>query len=397
MNPLEITATAIVSCLGQGEGPTLEALRSGTSGLAPCSFETVKLPTYVGEVAGAGDPVLPPGLDRFDCRNNRVAELALASDGFLDQLARARARYGADRIGIFVGTSTSGILETEIAYRHRDAATGALPDGFIYDQRHSTFSLGAYLQQRLGLEGPAMVLSAACATTAKAFAAAHRMIEAGLCDAALVGGADSLCLTTLYGFNALCLTSRFPCRPFDAARDGISLGEGAGFALLERPAGNSASGDPMLLLGLGESSDAHHMSSPHPDGLGARLAMERALASAGLEPADLAYLNLHGTATPVGDRAEDKAVTSLFGDRLACSSTKGQTGHVLGAAGIVEAILTMLSLRHGVLPGTANLTDLDPELGATYVRQPARASFRRAMSNSFGFGGNNCSLIFGFG
>ncbi|MDB5367655.1 MAG: beta-ketoacyl-[acyl-carrier-protein] synthase [Rhodospirillales bacterium] len=393
MNPLEITATAIATCLGRGEAPTLEALRSGASGLAPCSFETVKLPTYVGEVAGAGEKLLPPGFDAFDCRNNRVAELALASDSFLDKVAQARARYGADRIGIFAGTSTSGILETEIAYRNRDAATGALPQDFIYDQRHSTFSLGAYLQQRLGLEGPAMVLSAACATTAKAFAAAHRMIEAGLCDAAVVGGADSLCLTTLYGFNALCLTSRLPCRPFDAARDGISLGEGAGFALLERP----ASSDPMLLLGLGESSDAHHMSSPHPDGLGARLAMERALASAGLSPSDLAYLNLHGTATPVGDRAEDKAVTSLFGDRLACSSTKGQTGHVLGAAGIVEAIMTMLSLRHGVLPGTANLTNLDPELGATYVRAPARASFKRAMSNSFGFGGNNCSLIFGLG
>jgi 3-oxoacyl-[acyl-carrier-protein] synthase-1 len=390
MNPIEISASAIVSCLGQGEAPTLAALRSGISGLAPCTFETVKLPTYVGEVAGASDDVLPPGFATFDCRNNRVAELALQGDGFLDHVAATKARYGADRIGIFVGTSTSGILETEIAYRHRDEA-GLLPADFVYDQRHSTFSLAAYLQARLGLEGPAVVLSAACATTAKAFAAAHRMIEAGLCDAALVGGADSLCLTTLYGFNALCLTSRQPCRPFDASRDGISLGEGAGFVLLERP----SSSDPTLLLGLGESSDAHHMSSPHPDGLGAKLAMQRALDSAGLAPSAIAYLNLHGTATPVGDRAEDKAVMSLFGDTLACSSTKGQTGHVLGAAGVVEAILTMLSLRHGVLPGTTNLGTLDPDLGATYVRRPETRSFTHAMSNSFGFGGNNCSLIFG--
>src|SRR3954465_10859368 len=167
MNPLEITASAIVTCLGQGAAPTLAALRSGVSGLAPCAFETVQLPTYVGEVAGASEAVLPPGFDRFDCRNNRVAELALSADGFLDQVAAARARYGADRIGIFVGTSTSGILETEIAYRHRDA-NGALPLDFIYDERHSTFSLGAYLQQRLALEGPSVVLSAACATTAKA-------------------------------------------------------------------------------------------------------------------------------------------------------------------------------------------------------------------------------------
>ncbi|GIL38201.1 beta-ketoacyl-ACP synthase [Roseiterribacter gracilis] len=392
MNPIEITASAIVTCLGQGKAPTLAALRSGVSGLAPCGFETVQLPTYVGEVAGAGDDLLPPGFDKFDCRNNRVAELALQADGFLDRVAAARARYGAARIGIFVGTSTSGILETEIAYRHRQD-DGSLPKGFIYDERHSTFSLGAYLQQRLGLEGPSVVLSAACATTAKAFAAAHRMIEAGLCDAALVGGADSLCLTTLYGFNALCLTSRNPCKPFDATRDGISLGEGAGFVLLEKPSSN----DPMLLLGMGESSDAYHMSSPHPDGLGAKLAMQRALDSAGLAPSDIAYLNLHGTATPVGDRAEDKAVLSLFGDQIACSSTKGQTGHTLGAAGIVEAILTMLSLREGVMPGTANLGTLDPDLGATYLRAPQARRFTRAMSNSFGFGGNNCSLIFGAG
>ncbi len=196
-----------------------------------------------------------------------------------DTVASARRTYGAARIGVFVGTSTSGIFEGELAYRNRDSSTGALPPEFQFSATHDTSSLADFVQRYLHLSGPAVTVSSACASTAKVFGNAARMIEAGLCDAAVVGGADSLCLTTLFGFNSLELVSSSPCRPFDVDRDGISIGEGSGFVLLER-ADKALSSDAVLLLGIGESSDAHHMSHPHPEGLGARIAMERALARA---------------------------------------------------------------------------------------------------------------------
>jgi 3-oxoacyl-[acyl-carrier-protein] synthase-1 len=209
----------------------------------------------------------------------------------------------------------------------------------------------------------------------------------------VVGGTDSLCLTTLYGFNSLGLTSREPCRPYDADRDGISIGEGAGFALLERVARPTA-GDN-LLLGVGESSDAYHMSTPHPEGLGAKLAMERALKSARLRPEDIDYVNLHGTATKTNDASEDKAVFDLFGQGTPCSSTKGATGHLLGAAGITEAIIAILAINYGFLPGSANTRNVDQALKCDYVLENRNARVRRVLSNSFGFGGNNCSLVLG--
>ena len=220
------------------------------------------------------------------------------------------------------------------------------------------------------------------------------MIEAGMCDAAIVGGADSLCLTTLYGFHALGLNAPGPCKPFDTARDGISIGEAAGFAILEKPQ-PGAHGDDVMLLGVGESNDAYHMSSPHPEGVGARLAMERALLSAGLGPHDIDYINLHGTATRVGDAAEDSAVSTLFGNKTPCSSTKGQTGHTLGAAGIVEAIISALAIRHQILPGSPHTETVDPLFRSRYQLLTEPAPIGTVLSNSFGFGGSNCSLIFG--
>jgi 3-oxoacyl-[acyl-carrier-protein] synthase-1 len=226
------------------------------------------------------------------------------------------------------------------------------------------------------------------------FAAAARMIQCDLVDAAIVGGVDSLCLTTLYGFSSLELTSQRPCCPYDAERNGISIGEGAGFALLERvPA--SLDADAILLLGAGESSDAYHMSSPHPEGLGARLAIERALADAGVATQDIDYINLHGTATPSNDAAEGKAVAAVFGDTVPMSSTKGATGHTLGAAGAIEAIVCALALQHGFLPGSANTGQLDPAIPVDYLLTTRRGDVKRALSNSFGFGGSNCSLVFG--
>ncbi len=393
MTPLLLSAYTATSCLGRGLDATREALRTCRSGLAPCAFETVELDTWVGEVAAVDDQQLPASLADYDCRNNRLVQMGLETDGFAGRVREAVARYGKTRVGVFLGTSTAGILQTELAYRRRDPETGALPDDFVYRTTHNSFSLAEFTRAYFGLEGMAMAISTACSSSAKVFAAAARQIELGMIDAAIVGGVDTLCLTTLYGFASLQLTSAQPCRPYDAARDGISIGEGAGFALLERATG--AAPGSVLLLGAGESSDAYHMSSPHPEGLGAKLAMEAALRSAGLTPADIDYINLHGTSTPANDAAEGRAVAALFGDRVPCSSTKGATGHTLGAAGAVEAVICALALTDGLLPGSPGTNTPDPAIPVQYLLQSRSAPVRRVLSNSFGFGGSNCSLVFG--
>ena len=393
MRPLGLSRFTATSALGCGLPATLAALHAGRSGLAPCAFESVTLDTCVGEVAGVDASALPPALfAEFDCRNNRLAWLGLNQDGFAQAVERAAGRYGRARLGIFLGTSTSGILETELAYRRRDPA-GALPADFRYAGAHNSFSLAAFVRRALRLGGPAVVISSACSSSAKAFASARRAIETGVIDAALVGGVDSLCLTTLYGFHSLQLVSRTPCRPFDVARDGISIGEAAAFALLE-PAAGSAAGS-VLLLGTGESSDAYHMSSPPPDGAGARAAMQAALDDAGLTPADIDYVNFHGTGTPNNDEAEGRAVAGVLGAHLPGSSTKGATGHTLGAAGALEAVICALALQEGLMPGGVNTTQVDPALPVHYLRANRNARLRRVISNSFGFGGTNCSLILG--
>ena len=393
MTPLALSSFTATSALGCGLPATLAALRAGRSGLAPCAFESVTLETSVGEVPGVDANALPPALTaEFDCRNNRLAWLGLNQDGFAQAVERAAGRYGRARLGIFLGTSTSGILETELAYRRRDPA-GAFPADFRYAGAHNSFSLAAFVRRALRLGGPAVVISSACSSSAKAFASARRAIGTGLIDAALVGGVDTLCLTTLYGFHSLQLVSRTPCRPFDVARDGISIGEAAAFALLE-PAAGSAAGS-VLLLGTGESSDAYHMSSPPPDGAGARAAMQAALSDAGLSAADIDYVNFHGTGTPSNDEAEARAVADVLGRQIPGSSTKGATGHTLGAAGALETVICALALQEGLMPGGVNTTQVDPALPVHYLRANRNARLRRVISNSFGFGGTNCSLILG--
>jgi 3-oxoacyl-[acyl-carrier-protein] synthase-1 len=394
MKPLLLKNFTATSCIGKGVAATLDSLLEQRSGLQDCRFETVDIKTHIGEVEGVDDTHLPQELRRFDCRNNRLAELALRQDGFLPAVRQSAERWGTRRVGVFLGTSTAGILQTELAYRERDAVSGALPPSFDYEATHNSFSVADYVRRRCRLEGPAVAVSCACASSAKVFASARRMIEAGLIDAAVVGGVDSLCLTTLYGFHALQLSSPTPCRPFDVARDGISIGEAAAFAILERVPEGLNDG-AVLLLGVGESSDAYHMSAPHPQGLGARRAMQAALSAAALQTADIDYINLHGTGTPSNDRAESRAVTGLFGAATPCSSTKGATGHTLGAAGALEAVISALCLEHGLMPGGVRTTDIDPALTALYIRENQRTPLAHVLSNSFGFGGTNCSLIFG--
>ena len=394
LNSLWLSHFTATSAIGRGLEPTHAALRQQRGGLAPCAFDTVDLSTFVGEVAGVDSVQLPAHLADYDCRNNRLAFLGLQQDRFSAAVESAIARHGRRRVGVLLGTSTSGILQTEQAYRRRDPVSGALPDDFIYRTTHNTYSVADFVRSAFNLEGPAVVVSTACSSSAKVFASAARMIAAGLIDAAIVGGVDSLCLTTLYGFNSLELLSPEPCRPFDAARNGISIGEAAAFILLQRPAASLAA-DAVLLLGAGESSDAHHMSSPHPQGLGAQMAMAAALQAAGLHAADIDYINLHGTATPSNDAAEGRAVATLFGDAVPCSSTKGATGHTLGAAGGLEAVISALALQQGFMPGGVNTRQLDPGIPIHYLTANQDGAPRRVLSNSFGFGGTNCSLILG--
>jgi 3-oxoacyl-[acyl-carrier-protein] synthase-1 len=393
MTPLAITHHTLVTALGRGRAATFEALRSGRSGLGRRAFETADIGSWLGVVDGLDALDWRDDLSAYDCRNNRLAELALRTDGFSDAVHAAQLHWGPTRVGVFLGTSTSGILQTELAYRARDPVTGALPDSLHYSETHNTASVARYVRAALHLQGPAYVVSTACSSSAKVYAAAERAIRLGLVDAAVVGGVDSLCMTTLYGFKALELTSDQICRPWDVERAGLSIGEAAAFALVERAGGAAR---PMgWLLGAGESSDGHHMSSPHPEGAGAAMAMRSALAQAGLQAAQVSYVNLHGTATPGNDAAEDLAVCAVFGTDTPCSSTKGYTGHTLGAAGGVEASIALLALAHGMAPPSLNLQTQDPALHARMLREPLQAPLRVVASNSFGFGGSNASLLFG--
>lgn len=392
MQSLRLTTFTLTSALGAGLDATLAALRAERSGIVRKHWETVDLETCIGEVDGLDAFAVREDLSAFDCRNSRLAQLGLEQDAFSQTVRDAIERFGNTRVGVFMGTSTSGILSSEIAYRHRDPNSGVLPASHDYQHTHNSFSVADFVRRYFDLRGPALVVSTACSSSAKVFGSAQRMIASGLIDAAIVGGVDSLCLTTLYGFNSLQLVSVNPCKPFDAHRDGISIGEGAAFALVESAA-NALPGD-ILMTGIGESSDAHHMSSPHPEGLGARLAMEAALRMAGLQASDIDYINLHGTSTHSNDAIEDKGVTAVFGPRTPCSSTKGHTGHTLGAAGGVEAIICALALQHGFAPGGVGTQEVDPGLACRYLLTNLVQPMRHVLSNSFGFGGSNCSLVF---
>ena len=393
--PLPISRCTATSALGAGKAAHVQALEEQRGGLAPLRFEQLPLATWTGEVQGVDGVALPDSLSRFDCRNNRLAWLGLRQDGFIDAVAAAQARWGAHRVAVLLGTSTSGLLETELAYRRRDPESGALPADFLYGPTQNTYSLAAFVAAALGLRGPAWVVSTACSSSSKVFGNAARLIDAGLIDAAVVGGVDSLCLTTLYGFNSLELLSPDICRPWDAARHGLSIGEAAAFALVEREPGALPGPPEGWLLGIGESNDGHHMSTPHPEGAGAIAAMRGALAQAGLEPARIDYINLHGTATPSNDASEDRAVRAVFGTGTPCSSTKGATGHTLGAAGGLEAVISLLALRHGLRPAGLNLRERDPDLQVNSLQANQHGELRHVLSNSFGFGGSNASLVLG--
>ena len=395
ITPLPITAFSSITNCGVGNEALYRGLLSGRTALKKPVLFSTDFPAYTGEVDAQLLPTIDPALQAYETRNARIALAALnhAPDQLREMINNAVQRYTARRIGVVLGTSTSGIYETENAYIALQNQAG-VPPQYHFAQQHVWAATAQYLQRELKVAGPCYVISTACSSSSKSIAAAQRLIAADVCDAVLAGGVDSLCRMTLQGFSSLGLVSESACTPLDQARDGISLGEGAGLVLIERPAKQHE--NCLHLLGSGESSDAHHMTAPHPEGKGAILAMQKALAQANLRAEDIDYLNLHATGTPKNDQAEMIAVEKVFGEKVYCSGSKGLTGHTLGAAGGVEAVMTLLSLQHGFRPGTCGLKQVDSSFSCQVLRDSERnVNLNAAMSNNYGFGGNNASLIFG--
>jgi 3-oxoacyl-[acyl-carrier-protein] synthase-1 len=387
---LYLPAMAVSTCLGQGKAATIGPLMAGSrQGLRRRNGFLPGRSIPLGGLVVEPGP-LPGEFARWESRNNRL--LAALAGEMQSEITAAINRFGAHRIAVVIGTSTSGIAEGEAAVAAHEA-TGKWPDGFHYRQQE-TGSGAAFLAERLGLSGPAYVVATACSSSAKALASARRLIRAGVVDAAIAGGADTLCRMTVAGFASLEALSAEPCNPFSINRSGITIGEG-GALFLVTP-------DPaeVGLAGIGETSDAHHVSAPDPEGRGALDAMIAALADAGLSPAQIGYVNLHGTATPLNDAMESKAVAGLFDFPVACSSTKAMTGHTLGAAGAVEAAFLWLTLSRNWNPDRLvppHLWDGQPDpalpalaMAVSGTQLPVGAM--AALSNSFAFGGSNCCL-----
>lgn len=382
-----ITAYAACNALGNTTAEVVAALDAGRSGLGPCPPE-FEIEATCGVVPGPL-PSLPSALADYDTRLTRIAHLAL--DDLSRPLAAARARWGVSRIGLIVGTSTGGILETEAAFAHH-RAYHSFPPGYSVERSHALHAVLHVVRLLADLRGPVYVVSTACSSSAKVCAGAIRLLDAGVCDAVLVGGVDSLCKLTLRGFAGLEVLSPRPCRPFSRERAGINIGEGAAWLLIER----SGSG-PARLLGVGESSDAFHMTSPHPEGLGALLAMQRAISAGGLDPTEVDHINVHGTGTSQNDAVEGKAIRELLGSEVPVLASKGYCGHLLGAAGATELVFTIAAIEGGFLPASVGADPVDETIGvAVNVHRRAHVT-RAALSNSFAFGGSNVSVLLGAG
>ena len=389
-----LNACGIICALGDGHEQVKARLYEGQSGVGMTDEWSPGRELPLGRVLS---PL--PALDHVPApqrsRNNALALAALAQ--IRPAVDAAIARYGADRVGVVIGTSTSGIGETEHAIAHY-SAHGVLPPDFVYD-RQEMGSPAVMLAHELGVSGPAYVHSSACSSSAKSMASAARLIKMGLCDAVVTGGVDSLCTFTVAGFASLESVSAALCNPMSVNRHGINIGEGAALFLMTAEAGES---DAIALLGWGESSDGHHMSAPDPAGGGARLAITQALARAGLDAAQIDYINMHGTATPQNDAMESRVIEALFGLETPVSSTKPFTGHALGAAAAIEAALCWLAMQddnpQGRLPPHLWDGAADPALPALNL-VPVGASLGRplryALSSSFAFGGSNAVLLLG--
>ncbi|MDE2234184.1 MAG: beta-ketoacyl-[acyl-carrier-protein] synthase family protein [Gammaproteobacteria bacterium] len=391
MNRTYIHALGIVNALGDDVNSVRTGLLNGSmSGIRIRNDLISGRTVHVGEVI-CELPELESEFAAYASRNNRMLTAAVLQ--IHAQIQAVTARYGKHRIGIVLGTSTSGIAEGERGLEQY-LRTGKFPADFDYQQQQEISSPSQYLRHFLGVGGPAWTVSTACTSSAKAFSSARRLLNSGACDAVVVGGVDTLCRLTLNGFGVLESLSDGRCNPFSAHRDGINIGEGAAIFLVSRDPG------PVCLLGIGETSDAFHISGPDPEGVGAELAMRKALADAGIAAGDVDYLNLHGTATVDNDQMESHAVERVFGASVPCSSTKPMVGHMLGAAGATElAFCWMLlsSSRPTKLPPHIWDQARDPGLSQLnlYPGDGSERECRLTASNSFAFGGNNISIILG--
>ncbi|KVZ05943.1 beta-ketoacyl-[acyl-carrier-protein] synthase family protein [Burkholderia stagnalis] len=383
-------ALGMVNALGGNVDEIAGALRDGVSpGMGHASADGGD--AFAGRVLTPLDIAPPDALAHFDCRNNRLLLAALAQ--VASAVQAAVARYGPARVGVVIGTSTSGIRAAEEAFAHR-AATGAMPAAFDYRQMEIG-TAAPFVKAALGLAGPAYTLSTACTSSAKAFAAARRLLRLRLCDAVVVGGADSLCELTMQGFASLESVSPARTNPMSRNRCGINVGEGAAVFVMRRDEGE------IRLAGVGESSDAHHISAPDPEGGGAEMALREAIADAGVTPSAIGYVNLHATATRHNDAMEARVMARVFPDGVPASGTKPLTGHTLGAAGATELAFAWLALARDIaLPVHVWDGEADPALPSLDLVRTSRrlggdGRGQYAMSNSFAFGGSNASLVLG--
>jgi 3-oxoacyl-[acyl-carrier-protein] synthase-1 len=385
-----ITAYAACSALGMSSAEVLEGLYAGRSGLTTAASEAPLPPLGIEAVLGAlpeAPPSLPARFARYDTRLARIAHALFAE--IEPALARALQRYGASRVALVLASSTAGLETTERAAMQL-AATGRLPEAYSFDQAHAFHALTELVRAWSGARGPGYVVSTACSSGNKVFGSAARLLRAGLADAVLVGGIDSLCQITVRGFHSLGILSKEPCRPFGRDRDGTSIGEGGALLLVERAGDASAQ-----LLGVGECCDAHHMTQPAPDGSGALAAMHAALAAAGLQAEQIDHVNAHGTGTPLNDAAEARAIATLFGRRVPVASTKGYTGHMLGAAAAMEAVFAIAAIERSVVPRSLGSDPADPALELRLSGEAERHACRYVLSNAFAFGGSNAAVVFG--
>jgi len=382
-----ITSCSIVTSLGRGRTAHVTALRDGRSGLTQNHHLDLPFSCFLGEVSELDALIFPDDHAAYDNRANRLALAAMKSDDFEEVAQMCIDKYGATRCGIVLGTSTAGVEKLERVYRARDV-DAPMPDSYSMRHHDSQQAVTAFLQSYLGFQGPSYSISTACSSSAKAVIDAYHLVKAGLCDVVLAGGVDSLCLTSVNGFESLELMSRQPCRPNDISRNGLSIGEAAAFVLVERD-----SADSIRMTGYGESSDGTNMSTPPEDGSGACNAIRQALDRAGLAPADIDYVNLHGTATIVNDVTEARAVTDAIGTNIPASSLKGAIGHTLGAAGAAEVVLCLYAMEEDIQPGNTGLENLDPKVLPNITRHSRTGPMRHVLSNSFGFGGSNCALV----
>jgi 3-oxoacyl-[acyl-carrier-protein] synthase-1 len=384
VEPVVITAYSACNGLGRTTKDVAQKLARGEHGFSKCPLD-VPFETVTGTVPGSHPP--PPS--KYAAHDSRVLRLALmAYEELAANVDSARKKYGDKRVGAVLATSTGGIMVTEDAY-FGWKKTGRFDPNHDLEKQHQFSAFADVLCDLAGIGGPRYVVSTACSSSGKAIASAERLIRANLCDAVLVGGVDGLCHTTVRGFHSLGVLSPVPCRPFGADRPGMNVGEGAAYLLIEK------AGDGPRVLGVGESSDAFHMSAPDPEGSGAKLAMERALARAGLTPADVDHVNAHGTGTARNDTAEAKAIHALLGSEVPVVSTKGYTGHTLGAGGATEAVLSVIALEQGWIPVSLGANPVDPEISINVVHEKIERKLRTVLSNSFAFGGNNVSVLFG--